>query len=178
MRRSDKAISDVAEMEEILGRVTVGYLGLCDGEAPYVVPVNFVGLDGRIYFHGAAQGRKMAIILGRGPNRPVAFTVAQSAGFTVGEGACNTGTRYRSVMIRGTARLVQDDGEKLRALTGLLAKCVPEGGFRPLTLELAAGYRSRRGSTTAVVAIEIEEMTGKKDGWEDQHYAPDDSLGE
>ncbi len=166
MRRFEKAIPGAGEMQEILSQATVGYLGLCDEGNPYVVPLNFVYLDGRIYFHGAAQGRKIEI-LQRNQRPRVFFVATESKGFGVAESPCKIGSRYRCVMASGWARRVTDEGEKLRALTALLGKCVPDGGYRPLTPEMVDGYRSRLGSLTAVVAIEVEEMTGKRDGWED-----------
>ena len=49
MRRSEKAITDRGEVERILKKALVGYMGLSKDDLPYVVPMNFLYLNGKIY---------------------------------------------------------------------------------------------------------------------------------
>ncbi len=62
MRRREREIRDQAGIQEILEKGLVCRLGLYDGQYPYVVPMNFGYRDGRIYFHCAAEGRKIDIL--------------------------------------------------------------------------------------------------------------------
>jgi nitroimidazol reductase NimA-like FMN-containing flavoprotein (pyridoxamine 5'-phosphate oxidase superfamily) len=55
----------------------VGYLGLFDEEGTYVVPLNFVWLDEKIYFHGSEQGRKIDAIQ---KDHRVCFSISQDFG--------------------------------------------------------------------------------------------------
>lgn len=41
------------EMEELLREEVIGYLGLSMDGKPYVVPLNYGYVEGRILFHGA-----------------------------------------------------------------------------------------------------------------------------
>lgn len=41
MRRTDRQVKDFSEICAILDKCQVMRLGLCDGQRPYVVPVNF-----------------------------------------------------------------------------------------------------------------------------------------
>ena len=70
MRRNDRQVFD-GEIDAILRRGRVLHLGLQDGDAPYVVPVNygFAVEDGKrvLYFHGAGAGKKLDL-LRRNPN--------------------------------------------------------------------------------------------------------------
>ena len=67
-----------AEMEEMLRREAWGCLGLCTPEgAPYVVPVNYAYVEGKILFHCALEGQKLDCIRAN-PN--VCFTVARQPG--------------------------------------------------------------------------------------------------
>jgi len=50
------------EMEEILRREVWGCLGLCADVQPYVVPINYAYVDGRILFHCALEGEKLDCI--------------------------------------------------------------------------------------------------------------------
>ena len=58
--RLQKRRLDAQNSEEILRKGEYGVLSTCgaDGQ-PYGVPLNYVYEDGKIYFHCAAEGRKL-----------------------------------------------------------------------------------------------------------------------
>ena len=155
-------MADRDEMEQLLATAEHGYMGIVSPDGwPAVVPLNFVYADGRIYFHGAMEGEKMAA-LAEGPR--VTFTVAEDFSivpsyFRDPKLACPATQYYKCVMIRGRARVVGDVEEKARALQAIMEKLQPEGGHEPITASSALYRKSLR--TTAVVAIEVERMTGK-----------------
>ena len=145
-------ITDRAEMEAILRECPVGSLATVgpDG-APYVVTVNFVYHDGKVYFHGALKGTKMDNIA-REPR--VCFEAHVVDRISRASRAIKFSTRYRSVIVRGSARQLTDPAAKMEALMTLTARYAEGRSFeRPTEREVAA---------TAVVEIEIEEMTGKR----------------
>lgn len=162
MRRADYEMSEREEMERLLATADHGYMGVVTPDGwPTVVPLNFVFVDGRIYFHGAGEGEKMESLAGE-PR--VTFTVAE--GFSIVPSyfrdprlACPATQYYKCVMIRGRARVVTDVDEKARALQAMMEKLQPEGGHEPIEASSALYRKSVR--TTAVVAIEVERMTGK-----------------
>ena len=112
-------IEDRREMEDILERASVGRLGLISDEEPYVVPVNFVYHDGCIYFHTGLEGRKIESIE-RNPH--VCFEVDEQVEIIVNEQACLSTVYYYSVIAWGKARLLEETGDKMRALELLVAK--------------------------------------------------------
>ena len=59
MRRSDKQISDQAELERLLDEAQVMRLGMIDNGKPYVVPVNFAHVDAVVWVQSATDGRKL-----------------------------------------------------------------------------------------------------------------------
>lgn len=62
MRRKEREICDPEEMESIISRACVCRLAMCEGYAPYVVPLCF-GYEGEyLYFHSATEGRKLEIL--------------------------------------------------------------------------------------------------------------------
>jgi predicted FMN-binding regulatory protein PaiB len=73
--------------------------------------------------------------------------------------ACPATQYYKCVMIRGRARVVTDADEKARALQTMMEKLQPEGGHEPISADSPLYRKSLK--TTAVVAIEVERMTGK-----------------
>jgi nitroimidazol reductase NimA-like FMN-containing flavoprotein (pyridoxamine 5'-phosphate oxidase superfamily) len=115
-----KWIESRKEMAEILGRATVGRLGLlADGE-PYIVPLNFAYADGRIYFHSGLEGRKIEAIQ-KSPR--ACFEVDEVHDLIFDEQqSCLSGTRYHSVIAWGTVRRLESDAEKMKALDCLLKK--------------------------------------------------------
>jgi nitroimidazol reductase NimA-like FMN-containing flavoprotein (pyridoxamine 5'-phosphate oxidase superfamily) len=57
------------------------------------------------------------------------------------------------VIVRGTARILENHEERLAALDALMRKYQPEGGY--------GAYMDEKLSLTCVVCIDIKEMTGK-----------------
>ncbi|BDG59581.1 pyridoxamine 5'-phosphate oxidase family protein [Caldinitratiruptor microaerophilus] len=160
MRRHDKAFHDPQAIADLMRRAPTGFLALADAEGPFAVPVNFayVAEEQRIYFHSAAEGRKVAAMDG---SPRAGFTVCEYLGTMPDRVPGKVGTAYRSVMARGRLRRVTDLAEETRVLQLLLDKYVPGFFDRPLLPSHVDRYRSSRGSRVLVVAFEIEELTAK-----------------
>ena len=69
------------------------------------------------------------------------------------EKPCDTNTKYESVIISGTARLVNDINEKENILKVIVGKYTPDLAGKELPINMVKG--------TAVIQIDITEMTGK-----------------
>jgi nitroimidazol reductase NimA-like FMN-containing flavoprotein (pyridoxamine 5'-phosphate oxidase superfamily) len=148
VRRSDREIRDDATIAEILQAAQVCRIAFCDGDRPYVVPMNF-GIDGRrLYFHCAGEGRKLEL-LKRNPH--VCFEVDVDHALVRGDYACGWGWRYRSVVGYGRLRRVEDPQEKRRGLDALMRHY---GGTGALWTDAAV-------ERVTVLCLEIAEATGK-----------------
>ena len=122
MRRKDRQVTDPAAVERIIAGCHVLRLGLADGDAPYIVPVNFAYSmeDGRLvfYIHGATDGRKYQLMR---KNSRCSFEMDVSLGMDCMPDSGSVTMRYRSVM--GTAAIdFLEGGEKRQALERLLAR--------------------------------------------------------
>ena len=148
MRRKERA-SSVKESEELLNKAPVGRLGLC-GDYPYVVPLNFVYLDGRIYFHCSKTGRKLDCI---SKNRKVCFEVDEFIGLKEEDNPCATSAFYRSVIAFGEARILEDMKQKQDALRKIVSKYSHGDGYSFAEQEL---------DRVAVVEIAVNRLTGKQ----------------
>jgi nitroimidazol reductase NimA-like FMN-containing flavoprotein (pyridoxamine 5'-phosphate oxidase superfamily) len=145
-------ITDRAEMEAILYECPVGSLATIGPDGvPYVVTVNHVYHDGKIYFHGALKGTKMDNIA---HDSRVCFETHVVDRIFRAPRAMEFGTRYRSVIVHGRAHRVTEPAAKMEALMALTTRYAEGYPFEPPTEQDVAA--------TAVVAIEIDEMTGKK----------------
>jgi nitroimidazol reductase NimA-like FMN-containing flavoprotein (pyridoxamine 5'-phosphate oxidase superfamily) len=126
---------------------------------PYITPVNFVLMQGNIYFHCAPKGEKLDNLAREERvcfevDVPLAYV---EVGFNEEKNPCRTHQLYHSVVIRGRARVLEDGEAKTKALNALVAK--HEGGreFPPVTPDSPAFKGCR------VVEITPEMVSGKSD---------------
>jgi nitroimidazol reductase NimA-like FMN-containing flavoprotein (pyridoxamine 5'-phosphate oxidase superfamily) len=138
------------EMERLLQEEEVGYLGLSLGEKPYVVPLNYHYLEGRIWFHCGFRGKKLDILK---TNPQVCFTVARQTGRVREHAGDPCHVDGDSVICYGRAKVVEDMGEREIALNSF--NC----SFRPG----AADVPLERVKNCCVVEITISEMTGRRE---------------
>jgi nitroimidazol reductase NimA-like FMN-containing flavoprotein (pyridoxamine 5'-phosphate oxidase superfamily) len=147
MRRKDKALSD-NDIQQILRDGEYGVLATVDASGqPYGVPLNYVYMDGNIYFHCALVGQKLDNIAN---NDKVSFSVVGRTDVLPAEFS----TGFESVIAFGPAALISGD-ERYRALVGLIEKY--SGDY----IEEGKAYIEKLDKQTAVVRVKIESMTGK-----------------
>ncbi len=150
MRRKDRAISDPEELESIIRRADVCRLAFCSEGVPYVVPLCFGYQKGVIYFHSAAEGRKLDILR---KNNRVCFEMDLDHELIRSIDRCSM--RYRSIIGSGKASLVEDRAEKVRALDLVMIHNHQE----PFV------YPEDTMQRTAIIRVDVEELTGKAHGY-------------
>ena len=124
MRRRDKEIGNYKEVEELLSNALVGRLGTCFDNIPYITPVNYVYDNDKIYFHSAHEGRKIENIR---HNQQVCFEIDKMISVIPGRRMpCGSTTEYKSVILFGDIRVVDDIDEKTFVLNKLNEKYAPE----------------------------------------------------
>jgi nitroimidazol reductase NimA-like FMN-containing flavoprotein (pyridoxamine 5'-phosphate oxidase superfamily) len=150
MRKPDKEITERAAQEEILRRAEVLRLAMCLGGQPYVVPLNFAYVDGRIWLHTGREGLKMDYLRA---NPRVCFEASVDVATLAGELPCRWSARYQSVIGFGRAVEVEDEAERRRGLDTLVRRYAGENAG-PLSEDAVARI--------CVLRVDIESMTGKK----------------
>ena len=152
MTKREFQITDEAQILEILDKSKVLHLGLAVNNEPYVVPMNYgyAMEDGKLtlYLHSAVQGKKLDMIRAN-PN--VFFEMDCDRMPFEGKVPCQYGLVYSSIMGRGTARIVDDVEEKMKAMT-LLMKTQSGKDFT---------FNDRLVSIVAVIRIDVSEYTAK-----------------
>ena len=159
IRLAKLACTDEERIHDFLKQARIGHLGLTDGLHPYVVPLNFVWMNGAVYFHGAAQGRKIELIQA---NSNCCFTVSEEYGTMVSPIPAKTDTAYMSVMLFGALEPVADLAEATDAMQALLDKHVPGYYDKALSRSHLEKYRSSMGSHTAVYKLVPVVRTAKE----------------
>jgi nitroimidazol reductase NimA-like FMN-containing flavoprotein (pyridoxamine 5'-phosphate oxidase superfamily) len=106
----------------ILDEGFVCHVGFVVDGQPYVIPTGY-GRDGEtLYIHGSAASR-MLRTLSEGVQ--VCVTVTLMDGLVLARSAFHHSMNYRSVVILGRATLVENPGEKLKALRALSEHMIP-----------------------------------------------------
>ena len=154
MRRSEKEVTDRAEIETILLNAEICRIGLCVDNKPYIVPMNFGYHDNCLYLHSAKVGKKIEM-LKTNPN--VCFEVeGKSEQVDGGEVACKWSMKFVSIIGNGRAMFVEDREEKKKALNVLMAQFSKREGFT---------YLDKQLDSVLVIVIGIMEMSCKKSGY-------------
>lgn len=152
IRREKQALFD-DECREILAASGLGVLAVQgDGGYPYAVPLNYVYLDGSLYYHSATEGHKIDAL--RRDDRASFSVIGEMRPVTE-----KFSTHYTSVTVFGRVEFVTDEAERLRALTALTESLA--GG------ESEESKRAEVESCTlrehvAVLALRPEHISGKR----------------
>ena len=149
MRRKDREVTDPKFIDEVLNKALYGNLGLCDNGEPYIVPINFAWSDNKIWLHCATEGRKLDIIRA---NPKVCFQVSADAELITAENPCNYGMFFSSVVIFGTASIIEDYETKSAALENLM---------RHLSKDFSYKFTVEETKRVCIISIKPDEITCK-----------------
>jgi hypothetical protein len=153
---------DDAWIREFLSRTQIGRIVTRWDDQPFITPTTiwYDKVRHEIIFHSNIVGRVRANIE---RHKRVCFEASECGRFLPSNTALAFSVQYRSVMAFGTVRILEDPGEKRRALYGLIENCFPgmSAGeeYRPIT--------DKELAHTSVYAIAIESWSGKEN-WKEQ----------
>src|ERR1700756_5820254 len=137
---------------KILDEAFVCHVGFVVDGQPYVIPTNFGRVGETLYLHGSAASRMLRTL---SEGIPVCVTVTLVDGLVLARSAFHHSVNYRSVVVLGTARLVEDPAEKMEALR-LFTEHIMKGRWndirRPTEQEMKG---------TTVLALPLEEVSAK-----------------
>ncbi len=145
-----------------LRRGQVAHIATAWDTQPFVTPTNYYYDEPqhRLIFHSNLTGRLRANI---GQNDRVCAEISEMGRYLPSNIALEFSVQYRSVMVFGTARVLEDREEQRQMLHLLIDKY-----FSPM--ELGKDYRpvtDQELKRTAVYELRIESWTGKEN-WQDQ----------
>jgi nitroimidazol reductase NimA-like FMN-containing flavoprotein (pyridoxamine 5'-phosphate oxidase superfamily) len=155
MRRNDKEITDYRIIEEILLKSEICRIAIMDKDAPYIVPLNYGYCNNQLFFHSAAQGRKIDLLK---VNNKVCFEIEYSSEIIKNELACNWTAKYRSVIGYGTIELINDIDQIKNGLNIIMSHY----GRSENT------YDEKYLLRIILLKLKIESISGKQSGdWEE-----------
>lgn len=153
MRRKEREITGIDEIEAIISRSDVCRIALADNNIPYIVTMNFGysgGADRKLFFHCARNGRKIDIIR---KNNFACFEMDTDHSLKRGREACDFSMKFSSVVGWGNIFIINDDKEKTEGLNSIMQHYTNQTGFT---------YNPDVFEKTIVLKLVIMTMTGKK----------------
>lgn len=150
-RHSERAGTDVEELYAVLDAGLVGHLGLVRDGVPVVLPMGYGRAGNTLYLHGSSGSGWGRVLDGE----PICFTVSHLDGIVYARSVFDHSLNYRSAVVFGEARLVDESGEKWTGLEVVTEQLSP-GSWSyarlPTKRELAA---------TVVFALDLTEASVK-----------------
>lgn len=152
VRRSPKRGTHArADVHAILDASPLCHVGYVINGAPYVTPTLHWREGDYVYWHGSSASR----FLRAAEDMSVCLTCSIMDGYVLARSAFNHSVNYRSAMVFGMARLVDDPDEKNHALRQLIEDLFPGRweSLRPMT--------TQEVKATSVLRMKIDEATAK-----------------
>ncbi len=114
-------IEDRVEIEKVIASSDICYVGMVDGNDPYVIPMNFGYKDNTIYLHSAPEGRSIRL-LEKNNRVCITFSNGHKLAFQHPQVACSYRMKARSVIAYGNVTFIEDLGKKVEALNIIMAQ--------------------------------------------------------
>jgi nitroimidazol reductase NimA-like FMN-containing flavoprotein (pyridoxamine 5'-phosphate oxidase superfamily) len=142
---------DRATIYQILDEAFVCHVGFTIDQQPFVIPTSYARRGDNLLIHGSAASRMLkAIAL----EVNVCVTVTLVDGLVVARSVFNHSMNYRSVVILGRARVVEEH-EKLAALRALTEHIIPQRWAE------ARPPNQKELKATTVLALSLQEASAK-----------------
>ncbi len=152
IREAERGVYDRETAYKILDEGFICHVGFVADGQPFVIPTSYGRKDDSLYIHGSAASRMLRKL---NEGLLVCLTVTLLDGLVLARSVFNHSMNYRSVVILGTAKLVDDPQEKLEALR-ILSEHILHGRWddarQPNEKELKA---------TSVLTLPIAEFSAK-----------------
>src|ERR1043165_2149801 len=136
----------------ILDEAFICHVGFVAEDKPVVIPTGYARVGETVIIHGS-QASRMLRALGQGID--VCVTVTLIDGLVLARSAFHHSMNYRSVVIFGRARVIDDREEKLQALDALSEHMIP-GRWQDVRKPSEEELRQ-----TTVLTLPIEEGSAK-----------------
>ncbi|MCP3798062.1 pyridoxamine 5'-phosphate oxidase family protein [Allokutzneria sp. A3M-2-11 16] len=151
-RGKQRAATERADLDEVLDAGVICHLGVVINGAPVVLPTCYGWEGDTLYVHGSTGASTLRTAIA-GAEVSVAITLLD--GIVYARSAFHHSANYRSAVVHGRARLVEDPDEKLHALAVITQQVAP-GSW-----DYTRGPNRKELAATSVLALELTEAAVK-----------------
>ena len=151
-RHPERGAYDSAAIDPIVDAALLCHVGFVVEGQPFVIPTLHARDGDTILLHGAAGSR---LLKHTATGAPLCITVTHLDGLVLARSVFNHSINYRSAVLFGAGRVVDDPAEKGAALLRFTERLLPgrwDGAREPTAKELRA---------TGVVAVAIDSASAK-----------------
>ena len=137
---------------QILDEAFICHVGFTVDEKPFVIPTSYARIEDNLMIHGSAASRMLKNLKAE---IEVCVTVTILDGLVLARSAFHHSMNYRSVVIFGKAKLIDDEQEKFAALKAFTEHIIPNrwAEIRPPSPNELKG--------TMVLSIALNEASAK-----------------
>jgi nitroimidazol reductase NimA-like FMN-containing flavoprotein (pyridoxamine 5'-phosphate oxidase superfamily) len=150
----------------IVDEAPICHVGFIDDGRPFVIPTIHGREGDTIYLHGAKASRMLKVIEAGGE---VCITITHLDGLVLARSVFHHSMNYRSAVLFGKGRIVEDEDEKMNALAVVTEHVMPGRWTH------ARQPNPKEMNATTVVAVDIDLASAKvrvgPPGDDDEDYA-------
>jgi len=151
-RKRERGSYERETIDAILDEGLVAHLGIVEDGQPLVVPTLHARVGDVVYCHGSVASRTIRAMAS---GARVCLTVSLIDGLVLARSAMHHSANYRSAVLVGRARPVEDRRELLAGFEAVVERIVP-GRWRDVRPPTEKELRA-----TALVALPIDEASAK-----------------
>ena len=114
-------IENREEIEQIIKACKTCFVAMSENDYPYVLPMNFAFDGDSIILHSAQSGR-MWETLKKNPKVCINWTLGEELAWQDAQVGCSYRVKSKSVLVEGTAEIIDDYDEKYDCLLKIMAQ--------------------------------------------------------
>ncbi len=122
VRRHERGSYDKPVVHALLDAAMVAHIAYVMEGQPFCTPTAFWREGETLYWHGSSASRMIRF---QKPGVPVCLTVTHLDALVLARSAFHHSVNYRSVLAFGTARVLETEAEKRRAMDGFVDRFYP-----------------------------------------------------
>lgn len=146
-------IHDRNEIDTILKQCKTCYLAMADNDVPYVLPLNFAMDGNRVILHSAQHGRMWETIR-KNPKVCINWILGEELAWQDVQVGCSYRVKSKSVLVEGTAEIVDDYDEKERLLRVFMTQYS----------DLPFKFNAPAVRNVGIILVNIEKLSAKEFG--------------
>jgi nitroimidazol reductase NimA-like FMN-containing flavoprotein (pyridoxamine 5'-phosphate oxidase superfamily) len=151
-RLPNRGSNEMEAVYAILDAAFLAHVGFVVDGQPFVIPTLFGRAGDKLYLHGSAASRMMRTLEA---GVPVCVTVALVDGLVLARSAFHHSINYRSAVVFGTARKIDDPAQKNEALR-VISEHLITGRWDEVRVPASQELKA-----TTVLELTIEEASAK-----------------